>query len=315
MSTSNTQKQYLIGTCLGCKKCLYCGAELSIRKKACSCDKTIKPCKSNRTNKVKIAYPRVSSPDLPPEPLKFIQESITRFGYSLDFKTKFSFTFCCACNSSFQRKKRSKSNSSVLNLPSLETNENSLKDDNNVNFDEINKINEEEYIISFNLIIKPSTGPALPSKWVEINVSSLDDILAEVHYYIGKLIGNKDVVHSDYLVTFKPEKAAGIGAGLVDTQDYKKFLLDYRKLLEAKKNMTIIVSMKKKGKEKQKVKSIQFIKKNKILLIFLFILLYRKTQILKNQKMKIKNYVKKIKSRNWTDFLKYYNKKDALFVI
>jgi len=33
----------------------------------------------------------------------------------------------------------------------------------------------------------------------------------EVHYYIGKLIDNKEVIHSDYLVTFKPEKAAGVG--------------------------------------------------------------------------------------------------------
>src|SRR6266536_783905 len=116
MNTSNTQKQYLIGTCLSCKKCLYYGTELSIRKKTCSCDKTIKPYKSNRTDKVKVAYPQVSSPDLPPEPLKFIQESVFCFGYFLDFKTKFSFTLCCTCNSSFQRKKRSKSNSSKLNL-------------------------------------------------------------------------------------------------------------------------------------------------------------------------------------------------------
>ncbi len=86
MSASNIQKQYLIGTCLGCKKCLYCGTELSIRKKACSCDKTVKPSKKNRTDKVKVAYPRISSPDLSPEPLKYIQESITRFGYSLNLK-------------------------------------------------------------------------------------------------------------------------------------------------------------------------------------------------------------------------------------
>lgn len=42
-------------------------------------------------------------------------------------------------------------------------------------------------MVSFNLIIKSATGLTLPSKWLEIEVSSLDDILAEVHYYVGKL--------------------------------------------------------------------------------------------------------------------------------
>lgn len=253
MNTSNTQKQYLIGTCLGCKRCLYCGTELSIRKRACSCDKTIKPSKSNKTDKVKVTYPRISSPDLPSEPLKFIQENITRFGYSLDITTKFNFTFCCTCNSSFQRKKKCKTNSkssALREFQSLEVNLN----DNDLDNDNTNEIDEAEQVIAFNLVIKPSSGSVLPSKWVEIKASSLDDILAEVHYYIGKLIDSKEIVYSDYSVTFKPEKTAGVGAGLIDMQDYKKFLLDYKKLLEAKKNMTIVVSMKKKEKQKQKVK-------------------------------------------------------------
>ncbi|PKY60928.1 hypothetical protein RhiirA4_485233 [Rhizophagus irregularis] len=173
-----------------------------IRKRACSCDKTIKPSKSNRTDKVKVAYPRISSPDLPSEPLKFIQENITRFGYSLDITTKFNFTFCCACNSSFQRKKKCKTNSKFSALresQSLEVNLN----DNDLDNDNTNKIDEAEQVIAFNLVIKPFSGSVLPSKWVEIKASSLDDILAEVHYYIGKLIDSKEIVYSDYSVTFK----------------------------------------------------------------------------------------------------------------
>ena len=107
-------------------------------------------------------------------------------------------------------------------------------------------------IISFNLVIKPVKGSALPSKWVEIKeISSLDDVLADIHHHIIKLTSDEEITHSDYMVTFKSEKAVGIGARLVDMQDYKKFLLDYKKLLDAKKNMTIVVSMKKK---KRKVK-------------------------------------------------------------
>ena len=45
---------------------------------------------------------------------------------------------------------------------------------------EISEKSEAEQIILFNLMIKSSTDPTLPSKWVEIEVSSLDDILADV---------------------------------------------------------------------------------------------------------------------------------------
>ncbi|CAG8755529.1 2489_t:CDS:2, partial [Rhizophagus irregularis] len=124
--------------------------------------------------------------------------------------------------------------------------------DNDLDNDNTTKIDEAEQVIAFNLVIKPSSGSILPSKWIEIKASSLDDIFAEVHYYIGKLIDSKEIVYSDYSITFKPEKTAGVGVGLIDIQDYKKFLLDYKKLLEAKKNRTIVVSMKKKEKQKQK---------------------------------------------------------------
>ena len=102
MKTSNTKAQYLIGTCFGCKKCLYCGVELSMRKRACSCDKNIKPSKGNRNDKVKVAFNRVLSPDLSSERLKFIQEKATKFGYSLDLNTTFNFSLCSTCHSTFQ---------------------------------------------------------------------------------------------------------------------------------------------------------------------------------------------------------------------
>jgi len=118
--------------------------------------------------------------------------------------------------------------------------------------DEISEKSDIEQVISFNLIIKPLTSPALPSKWMEIEISSLDDILADIHLYVGKLTGNKNIMHSDYLVSFKSEKAAGAGTQLVDIQDYKKFLLDYKKLMEKNKNMAIIVSLKKDKKQRRK---------------------------------------------------------------
>jgi hypothetical protein len=256
-----TPIEYLIGTCLGCKKCLYCADELSIRKKMCSCDKTIKPGKSNRTDKVKIIYPRISTPQLSYKQLEYIQESVTRFGYSLDLNTKFHFTLCTACNSAFQRKRnssiRKNKNNSENNSTDINETDNRNETDDKYEL-EVSEKSMEEQIISFNLVIKSPTGPTLPSKWLEVEASSLDDILADVHYYVGKLTGDKGIMHSDYSVSFKPEKTTGVGAQLVDTQDYKKFLLDYKDLLSKKKNMVIVVSLKKeksKKKQKRKVKN------------------------------------------------------------
>ncbi len=164
-----TLKEYLIGTCLGCKKCLYCGNELSIRKRMCLCDKTIKSSKKNRTDKVKVAYPRISTPNLPFKQLEYIQKSVTRFEYSLDLSIKFNFTLCSSCHSSFQRKKSYITNNisnSSNNLKNNKSNENSI-DLNKFDDKSECKVGERskaKQIISFNLIIKSSTGPLLPSK-------------------------------------------------------------------------------------------------------------------------------------------------------
>jgi len=228
-----------------------------MRKRACSCDKNIKPSKANRNDKVKVVFSRVSSPDLQSEPLKFIREKVTKFGYSLDLNTTFNISLCSTCNSTFQRIRTNSKLTYTLDLSPekalvIDSSEDDLENSN------VDMCDEMVQIISFNLVIKPVKGSALPSKWIEIKeVSSLDDVLADIHYHTIKLTGDEEIIHSDYMVTFKSEKAVGVGARLVDMQDYKKFLLDYKKLLDAKKNMTIVVSMENK---KRKVKSFDFIK-------------------------------------------------------
>jgi hypothetical protein len=216
-----------------------------MRKRTCSCDKNIKPSKVNRNDKVKVAFSRVSSPDLQSEPLKFIKEKVAKFGYSLDLNTTFNFSLCSTCNSTFQR---IRTNAKSTNTSSLSSDKALVIDssEDDLENSDIDMSDEMVQTISFNLVIKPIKGSALPSKWIEIKeVSSLDDILADIHYHTKKLTGDEEITHSDYMVTFKSEKAVGVGARLVDMQDYKKFLLDYQKLLDMKKNMTIVISMKK----------------------------------------------------------------------
>ncbi|CAB5363449.1 unnamed protein product [Rhizophagus irregularis] len=195
----------------------------------CSCDKTIKP------------------------------NNVTRFNYSLDLTTKFNFTLSSSCHSYFQRQKKSIITKDTSNsLENNKTNDDCIildeSDDNTKHEFEVNEKSETEQItISFNLVIKPSAGPSLPSKWLKIETLSLDDILADIHHYVRKLTGNKEIMHSDYSVSFKPEKSGGVGAQLEDIQDYKKFLSDYKKLVDKKKNMSIIVSFKKKRQKRKEI--------------------------------------------------------------
>ncbi|GBB96407.1 hypothetical protein RclHR1_27480001 [Rhizophagus clarus] len=134
--------------------------------------------------------------------------------------------FCPACNSAFQRKKsNTNSKSSILReiVVNLESNSNrNILENDELIHTKSNNIESDDDDLEI----------TLPSKWIEIQVSLLDDILAEVHFYVEKLTGDKDIMHSDYSVSFKPEKATGVGSQLVDLQDYKKFLLDYKNLIE-----------------------------------------------------------------------------------
>jgi hypothetical protein len=284
----------------------------------CSCDKDIKPSKNNRTDKVKIAYSRISTPNLPPKQLEYIQESVTQFKYSLDLSNNFNFSLCSTCHSAFQRKKSAGNIAAASNSSSNVKNDKS--NDDSIDLDEfddkdeceISENFEAEQIISFNLIVKLSNGSSLPSKWLEIEVSSLDDILANIHQYVGKLTGDKDIMHSDYLVSFKPEKASGVGTQLVDIQDYKKFLLDYKNLLDRKKNMVILVSLrKKKQKQKQKRKvNVDFVFFTINLSLIFFFFFFRRSQILKNLKMEVSSCIKRrMQCQRWIIFLQFYNKK------
>ncbi|POG70527.1 hypothetical protein GLOIN_2v1479183 [Rhizophagus irregularis DAOM 181602=DAOM 197198] len=224
-----------------------------------SCDKTIKPSKKNRTNKVKVAYSQVFASELFSKQYKYIKDNVTRFNYSLDLTTKFNFTLCSSCHSYFQRQRKSIITKDTSN--SLENNKTNddciILDESNDNtkheFEVDEKSETEQITISFNLVIKPFADPSLPSKWLEIETSLLDDILADIHHYVGKLTGDREIMHSDYSVSFKPEKSEGVGAQLEDIQDYKKFLSDYKKLVDKKKNMSIIVSLKKKRQKRKEI--------------------------------------------------------------
>src|ERR1700722_10193004 len=96
---------------------------------------------------------------------------------SLYINVTFSFSLCFTCNSNFQR---IRTNSKSTNTSSLSSERALVIDSSEDDLEncDIDASDEMVQNISFNLVIKPVKGSALPSKWVEINeVTCLDDVL------------------------------------------------------------------------------------------------------------------------------------------
>src|SRR5436305_13793177 len=102
--------EYDVGTCYGCRKCMYCGI-YNLNTNECNCDKTVKPNKNNRTQSVPHTYSRISEKDTTPRKKSFIQQKNTLYSYNFDLEKRFLFTLCSSCNSNFQRLSEKKSKS------------------------------------------------------------------------------------------------------------------------------------------------------------------------------------------------------------
>src|SRR5581483_12242587 len=75
--------QYEIGTCYGCCKCMYCGCDLSVEK--CKCNKTVKPKRSNRTEKVPYTFSRNFEPNMLLCKKTFLQKRNILYSYNSNF--------------------------------------------------------------------------------------------------------------------------------------------------------------------------------------------------------------------------------------
>lgn len=246
---------YQIGICYGCQKCLYCGTTEN-----CECDKTTKPTKNNRTEEVKTAYCRFYKSTLTNEQKEFLKDRKSLFKYNSKFNYLFRFSLCAMCHSSFQRKKSLNTSKSLSNTTNHLDESATLSDSSNIdNFSDndidniSNNISEVKKIL-FSLSVKLENKIELPSKFIEISVSSIDELLLEIYNHLIILIEDNTIFMDDYFIAYKLEKTTGAGTQLKDANDFKKFILDYEKTDNRKKNFVIIVTMKKKiKKRKEKV--------------------------------------------------------------
>ncbi|CAG8545150.1 26631_t:CDS:2, partial [Dentiscutata erythropus] len=75
-----------------------------------------------------------------------------------------------------------------------------------------------------------------------LSISTVDELLSEIHINIETLMGNKLVDPNDYHIAFKSEKAAGVSTQLVDIQDFKKFQANYQKYKSKNINMAFFIT-------------------------------------------------------------------------
>jgi len=156
--------KYEIGTCYGCRKCMYCGCDLNTEK--CKCNKTIKPKKSNRTKEVPHTFSRNFEPNIILCKKTFIQKQNTLYSYNIKLDKKFVFTFCSTCNSQFQRLSKATKNRTT-NESTISADIICIDESQDICSSENESIDQQE--ISFTLIIKKADGKSLPGKWLTLN--------------------------------------------------------------------------------------------------------------------------------------------------
>lgn len=242
-NVQDTKIKYYRGTCLSCRKCLYCGIDL--QQNNCNCNVSTVPHRGNRTDAVKYAYTRIFNPSWTAEQVDYIQQKITLHNYLLSSKETFNFSLCSRCNNILlkltQKKSKEKPYSAITNyeIPSeIEiydlTIPKSPEIANSATFESdgerISSDNEDiEHEYNYGVFIKLENGTSLPAKWYMVKVSAVDELLSEIHSNVETLMRKKSIEASDYRVAFRPEKGTGAGTQLVDAQDFKKFQLDYNK--------------------------------------------------------------------------------------
>ena len=101
MAEKSTCK-YLLGICYTCQKCLYCFK--NPQQSLCKCKKNKQPARVSNPKRGQQIYQRIFTLNqLIPTANEFLSTANTKFDYNNNFNESFSYTFCAACNSKFQR--------------------------------------------------------------------------------------------------------------------------------------------------------------------------------------------------------------------
>ena len=267
----NLTCKYLPGTCYSCSRCLYC-----FQQGLCKCKKNKQPLRTKRPKRGQQIYQRAYTPDSSfPKANKFLFDANTKFGYDSNFEETFSYTFCSACNSKFQRlrheDKITPQQDNELSASDISPNEKE-SDNNDTDGIEGDSQEEEEFSsdgndleeIKIQIIVKSKEIKVPTAKTLTIAPVNYINIMDKINSEVRKVL-RKKTKSEDYNISYKAVNARGPPNTFEDRSDFQEFIDEYQKaFLSGKKILvTIVVKDKKKSAKKHKK-----VKKKNYLFIF-----------------------------------------------
>lgn len=256
-------REYLPGICYSCQRCLIC-----FTSKNCECEKKIKPTRVSKPKRGQQIYSRVFTPNKELQAAnQFLFSASEKFQYNSNFDKSFSFTFCSACNSKFQRLKGSdkrKNKSKKKGTFSKEKEESTKQLDKSTTKmsnksgdiidvdaevegedDDISEFSEvEEYgidEIKLQVIIEKKDKKTSTSKTIIIKPVEYVNVIEKINDAVQKVLKNKNIKPSNYSLSYKAINARGPSNALEDKLDFNEFIDDYKKIIAANKKMAVII--------------------------------------------------------------------------
>ena len=280
-------REYLFGICYTCQKCLIC-----FTSESCECKKHIKPTRVSKPERGQQIYSRVFTPNNNLHTSnQFLFAANTKFQYNSDFNNTFSFIFCSACNSKFQRLKgndktakqknrivkyieKKKKTTKKLDKSATKMSNESIDFADGDDNDEVSEFSEtEEYNIDeikLHIAIEKKGKKTSTSKTITIKPVGYIKVIEGINSAVQRALKNDNLKPSDYSMSYKAINARGPSSELEDKLDFNEFIEDYKKVIAAGKKMSVIVVIgnDEKSKSKRSKVGVYF-----ILFYFLFIFL------------------------------------------
>ena len=254
-------REYLSGTCYTCQKCLFC-----FTSESCECKKYIKPTRVSKPERGQQIYSRAFTPNNNLQiSNKFLFAANAKFQYNSNFNNPFSFTFCSACNSKFQRlrssdkiakqknrfvKKKEKKGevdkiTKRINKSTVKMSNKSIDFDNDEEDEDVSEFSEpEEYNldeIKLHIVIEKKGKKTSTSKTITIKPVDYISAIEGINGAVRKVLKNNNLKPSDYSLSYKAINARGPSSELEDKLDFNEFIEDYKKIIAADKKMSVIV--------------------------------------------------------------------------
>jgi hypothetical protein len=231
---------YLIGTCLVCKKCMFCGASDVPGRNNCECDKTVKPTKATTSDDQtkRIYFNRTYNPQtMSSEQLQWFRSIGSKMNYDMDFEKPMDVSLCTTHNS--QLLKLSKQKNIINTEPSVTSSDESLAEDNH----------SATFRVSINA--KKIDGGLMAGKWLSIEKEDFAGFL-EVLRKTAKDILCEDVDTKCFSFSYKLSGTNGPGHILSDEADFVEFKRIYRNKASNKDmQITAVVNTKSRTKRQR----------------------------------------------------------------